>query len=179
MTTQAAGAAQANDSNAPGIHKEKARTIVRHNLYWAIGGGLLPIPILDFVALTAVQVKMLKELSALYEVNFLEQKAQKIVGSLITGMGSLALTEALAGSLFKLVPVAGQIVGAVGVPLLGGALTLAMGNLFIMHFESGGTLLTFDADKMRAHFRKEVEASRSTVKKMQSEKADPLEPPAP
>jgi hypothetical protein len=61
-------------------HAEQAAGIVRKHIYWARGLGL--IPIIDFVALTGVKVKMLKELSALYEVSFTEQRAKIVVGSL-------------------------------------------------------------------------------------------------
>jgi hypothetical protein len=46
---------------------------------------------------------------------------------------------------------------------LAGALTHAVGELFIMHFEAGGTLLTFEVEKMRAHFRREYEQARIVV----------------
>jgi hypothetical protein len=58
----------------------------------------------------------------------------------------------------------------VGVSVIGGAFTQALGNAFIMHFESGGTLLNFDPDKMRAYFRQEMEKAKATVAQMQNEK---------
>ena len=36
----------------------------------------------------------------------------------------------------------------------GAASTYAVGQIFIQHFESGGTLLTFDPERVRAHYRK-------------------------
>lgn len=159
-------------ASRPESRKDQAESIVRRNVYWALGLGLVPLPLVDLLTLTAVQVKMLKELSDLYEQPFLEGKAQKIVGSLVASLGSLALTEVAAASLIKLVPFVGHLVGAVGVPLLAGTLTLAIGRLFVMHFESGGTLLTFDAEKMRSHFRREFAAGRDSVQKLQKQKSD-------
>ena len=33
------------------------------------------------------------------------------------------------------------------------AYTWALGNVFIQHFEAGGTFLDFDPEKVREHFR--------------------------
>jgi hypothetical protein len=35
-----------------------------------------------------------------------------------------------------------------------------MGRVFSQHFEAGGTLLDFDADKLRSHFKTEFEAAK-------------------
>lgn len=152
---------------------DQARHIVRRNVYWALGAGLVPIPVFDFVALTAVQVKMLKQLSDHYRVEFFDDKAKKIVGSLLASTGSLALAGMVGRSLFKLVPVVGQLFGVVGVPLFAGALTQAIGNLFVMHYETGGTLLDFNVEQMRAHFQREFERAKDSVKQMDKGKDAP------
>lgn len=184
MTTQARSSLQAQggaDGSEGGAATDprpgRAHRIVRNNVYWALGVGLVPFPIIDFLGLTAVQIKMLKQLSELYGVDFFEDKARTIIGSLITGVGSLALTGAIASSLFKLMPIVGQIVGVIGQPLFAGTLTMAIGRLFVMHYESGGTLLTFDPSKMRDHFRHELEQARGSVQQMKTR--DPVEPIAP
>lgn len=184
MTTQAGSSQQAQHGAegseagaATETRQEQAQRIVRRNVYWALGAGLVPFPIIDFLGLTAVQIKMLKQLSELYGVDFFEDKARTIIGSLITGVGSLALTGAIASSLFKLMPIVGQIAGFIGQPLFAGTLTMAIGRLFVMHYESGGTLLTFDPSKMRDHFRHEVEQAKGSVQQLRTK--DPVEPRAP
>jgi uncharacterized protein (DUF697 family) len=171
MTTQAAkssakkpsfGPPSAASPPAADSRASQARGIVRQNFYWAVSLGLIPIPIVDFLALTGVQVKMLKQLSDLYEVPFFEDRAKTIIGSLIAGVGGLSLAGSIARGLFAFVPLVGQVVAVVGGSAVGGALTLAVGNLFAMHYESGGTLLNFDADKMRGYFQAELERSQSS-----------------
>lgn len=148
---------------------QQAQGIVRRNVYWTLGVGLVPVPVIDFIGITAVQLKLIKELSDCYGVKFTEHTAKSIVSALAVSMGSLGIAEALAGSLLKALPIIGTAVGALGVSALGAAFTLALGNLFIMHFESGGTLLDFDPEKMRTHFQQELEQAKSTVTKMQAE----------
>ncbi len=159
----------------PSKRLDQAHALVRRNVYWALGLGLLPFPLVDFALLTAVQIKMLKELSALYGVSFSERRARTLVWSLVTGLGSVVVTGALAGSLFKLVPFAGMLVGTVGVSVVAAALTQAIGDLFIMHYEAGGTLLTFDVEAMHAHFREEYDRARITVRRIQNPK-QPIAP---
>lgn len=149
--------------------QEQSRLLIRRNVYWALGAGLVPVPVADLVAMTGVQVKMLKELSDLYQVKFFEEKAKTIVGALVAGLGSWSLTGAVAGSLLKAVPILGQMVGLVGVPLIAGALTMAVGNVFALHYESGGSLLDFDTVKMRQYFAKEYESAKLYVQQMRKE----------
>lgn len=173
---EADGAAQ---PTAPRTRPEQAHAIVRKNMYWAVGLGFVPVPLLDLAAVTAVQVKMLKELSAVYEVSFAEDAAQKVVGSLVAGLGGLTVAGAIAGSLIKVIPVVGQVVGFIGRPALAGALTLAVGNLFTMHYESGGTLLDFDAAKMREHFRREFESAKEGAGNVQNPDRSRVDRPPP
>jgi membrane protein YqaA with SNARE-associated domain len=47
--------------------------------------------------------------------------------------------------------------------LLGGATTYAIGSVFAQHFESGGTLLDFDAKKMRSYFSNKLAEGKDVV----------------
>ena len=53
----------------------------------------------------------------------------------------------------KAVPGLGMVAGILTAPLFYGAVTYAVGKVFIEHFETGGTLLTFNADRMRVYFQ--------------------------
>lgn len=150
---------------------EQGAAIVRRNVYWALGVGIIPVPVVDVVGLVAVELKMIKELSDLYGVQFSDNTATSIVSSLALSLGSVGIAELVGGSLFKLVPALGQLVGVVGVSLLAGAFTQALGNVFVMHFESGGSLLSFEPDSMREYFRKEFEQAKATVAKLRDESA--------
>jgi hypothetical protein len=54
--------------------------------------------------------------------------------------------------------------GFVVTPVLAYAMTKAVGGVFIMHFESGGTLLTFDPKAFREYFIKEFRAAGGVLK---------------
>ena len=48
--------------------------------------------------------------------------------------------------------------------MLTGASTYAVGRVFIQHFESGGTFLTLDPDKVKAHYRAEFERGEQLMR---------------
>lgn len=141
----------------------EARQIVKSNVVWALGVGVIPVPIFDLVGVTAVQIKMLKQLSNLYDIPFMEHKVKNLVGSLVGGLGSVGIGSAVAFSVFKFLPVIGQAAGAVAVPIAAGSLTYTIGKVFIQHFESGGTFLDFDPVAVKKHFRAEFEKSKDVV----------------
>ncbi len=145
----------------------KGEAIIHRNVLWALGAGVLPLPLVDVVALAGVQVKLLKDLSELYHVPFREGLAKKLVGALLAGIGGIGIGVALGASLMKVLPVVGTALGIVSVSVTAGAVTHAVGRVFIMHFEAGGTLLDFDPKKVRDHFRREFEAAKEKVAQMQ------------
>jgi hypothetical protein len=47
----------------------------------------------------------------------------------------------------------GLIWSTISYPVAAGASTYAVGKVFMLHFESGGTLLDFDPAKMKNYYR--------------------------
>lgn len=129
--------------------------IKKYSLYSA-GAGLIPMPLVDFAAITAIQLTMLRRVSAIYEIPFDTDRARSIVAALIGGLAGTNLGYGLGRNLLKAVPVFGPVLGGFSVSAMGGAVTWAVGRVFMQHFASGGTLLDFDPDAMRQHFKSEV-----------------------
>ena len=155
----------------------EADDIVQRNIYWAMGAGLLPFPVFDLVAVTTVQLKQMRQLSVLYDVPFREGIARKAVLSLLVGVGGLSIGGIIGVSLFRFVPVIGQALGTVSVPVVSGMLTRAIGRTYVMHLEAGGTLLDFDAKQMREYFRQEYGRAREVVENMHTNE-EPAATPA-
>jgi uncharacterized protein (DUF697 family) len=134
--------------------------------------GLVPIPLLDFVALTSVQLQMLQNLATQYDVEFSKEIVKPLIGSLLGGALPITAAAPLA-SVIKVVPVIGQVSGMVSMAVLGGAGTYAVGKIFIEHFESGGTFLTFDPEKVREKFQAFYEKGKefATAQTAQSAKS--------
>ena len=122
-----------------------ATKIVEKHMWWAAGAGLVPIPFLDVAAIAAVNLKMIKELTALYKVDFKEERAKNIITALTSGVGAGLLSgSATVGAIIRVIPLIGQTAATITMPIFGGAVTYAIGNVFAQHLAVGGTLLDFD-----------------------------------
>jgi uncharacterized protein (DUF697 family) len=129
-----------------------AESMVLNHAFVAAGFGFIPVPIIDFVGLTATQMKLLKSLGDLYGVKFVDGYVKNTVASLINGYAPLQFAPLLASAI-KSVPIIGQSAGALSMASLGGGITYAIGKVFIQHFESGGTFLTFDPKQVSEYFK--------------------------
>ncbi|MDM8550685.1 DUF697 domain-containing protein [Desulfobacterales bacterium HSG2] len=128
-----------------------AENIVRNHVLGSMGVGLIPVPIVDLVALTGIQMNMLRRLAKTYQVPFNKEKVKPVVSSLMGGIVSIPIGGALT-SLVKTIPIVGQTVGALAMPATAGAVTYAVGRVFTQHFASGGTFLNFDPEEVREYF---------------------------
>jgi uncharacterized protein (DUF697 family) len=146
----------------------RGQHIIQRNVYWAMGAGVLPLPLFDIVGITGVQLKMLRELSMLYDRPFREGLAKKAIVSLFTGIGGLSIGGVVGASLVKFIPVVGQSLGVISVPVVSGMLTYAIGRTFVMHFEAGGTVLDFDPKAMRAYFEREYGNAKDVIGEMKT-----------
>jgi uncharacterized protein (DUF697 family) len=155
---------------APAPTKEaEASRIIGQNVLWAAGGGILPFPLIDMIAVTVVELKMLKELAALYEVPFKEDRVKSILVSLLAGLGAPALGTTLTVSLVKSIPLAGFASAFLAVPSLAAAFTYAVGKVFVVHFASGGTFLDFDPKTVREYFARQFEEGKLVASKAKTE----------
>jgi len=137
---------------------------------YAIGSmavGLIPVPLVDIAALTGIQLKMLHSLAEQYEVPFSENLVKSLVSSLLGGTLSLVVAMPVA-SLLKSIPLIGQASGAVSMAVMGGGATYAVGKIFIQHFESGGTFLDFDPEKVKGQFKKLYEEGKNFASRQKS-----------
>jgi len=136
--------------------------VKRHSMYSA-GAGLLPVPWLDLAAITAIQVKMLNDLSKVYGVPFAQERGKSLVSALIGGIVPTKAGYGAAGSFVKGIPGVGSILGMVVMPGFAAASTWAVGKVFIQHFASGGTFLDFDPDKVREHYNSELGSKQNAA----------------
>ena len=144
----------------PGTEAAAIR-IVNEYMGWSAGAGLVPIPLVDLAAMSGVQLKMIHSLTKYYDIPFSREAAKSIIAALIGGGGSFVIA-ASAGSMMKLIPVVGSVAGALTQPALAAASTYALGRVFIQHFETGGTLLNFNASDLREYYAEQFAAARKS-----------------
>ena len=136
------------DGNA---RKAETDRIIKNHMYGAMGVGLIPLPVVDFLALIGIQIRLLSRLSKFYGVDFSKGRAKSIISALIGSFLPVVVSGPIA-SMVKLIPLIGQTTGALAMLASGGACTYALGHVFVQHFESGGTFLDFDPDNVKAYF---------------------------
>jgi uncharacterized protein (DUF697 family) len=148
------------DSPAMAYRLAKARR--RVDYYSAVAGtvGVLPVPILDMLTVGGLQLKLIHDLSKIYQIPFSGQRAKAAVAALI----GAAQTGLMVKSLFKYIPVYGYTLMAMSSAFAASTMTYAIGRVFIHHFELGGTLLDFDAAKLRGYFREQLHRKSSPPK---------------
>jgi uncharacterized protein (DUF697 family) len=148
----------------PSDKLEEAQKIVKKNMYWAMGIGIIPAPLVDVIGISAFQAKSIKELSDLYEITFYQHKLKNTIAILLSGLGAYPLATAFFGTTVKLIPGLGSLLGIASMPLVGGAITYAMGQVFIQHFESGGTFLDFDPKSVKEYFNEKIKEGMELAK---------------
>ena len=138
-------------------------TIIHYHVMISMGAGLVPVPVLDLVALSGIQVNMIRELANAYQVPFVKEVALNLLTSVL---GKTLLVKAgpkIVLSLAKFIPGFGQIAGAVSLPVLAGASAYATGKVFSVHFAAGGTLHTFQADTLKAYYHQMFQEGQQVV----------------
>lgn len=141
----------------PETREAQALDLVKRYANWSIVPGLLPTPVLDIALLIGIQLRMLSQLSKLYGVPFSKNLGKSIISSLLGSVIPTKFGFGYTGFFIKTIPVIGGILNIAFMPAFAWASTYAIGKVFLQHFESGGTLLTFDPDAVREHYRQELE----------------------
>ncbi|MEO1624798.1 MAG: DUF697 domain-containing protein [Bacteroidota bacterium] len=158
-------------SNKGSDRSKHADTIIRNHVIWSMGAGLIPVLIADIFAVSALQLDMIRQMAKIYDVDFQETQGKAIVTSL-TGS---TLARIGAGSLIKLIPGVGSLLGGVTVSVFAGASTYALGEVFKQHFNSGGTILDFDPDRLRKYYTEKFEKGKKVADELKKKKAEATE----
>lgn len=150
------------------IPKHEIDAIIRKRVYASMALGLAPIPIIDLAGLTFIQIELVHSLAQRFGVPFRSDLAKTIICSLLGSVLPTSLAPALA-SLAKFIPIIGWSTSAVSMSLLGAGATYALGKIFTQHFESGGTLLDFNVDKVRSAFQSKFKEGKEIASGMKQE----------
>jgi len=150
---------------------EKAKhadTVIRNHVLLSMGAGLIPVLLADIFAVSAMQLDMIRQLCRVYDRDFTESQGKAIVSALTTS----TLSRAGARSLVKLIPGVGTVVGGVTVSIFAGASTYALGEVFKKHFESGGTILDFDPDRVKKMYKEKFEKGKKVAEELRKKQKE-------
>ena len=106
------------------MHREaRADELIREHVAVSVAAAAIPIPLIDLVAVTAVQLSLLRKLGRLYGANV----SIGVQGAAAVGLLGAALPR-VAASALKVLPGIGWIGGTAAQAALSGAATWALAN---------------------------------------------------
>jgi len=166
------------------IPKNRSDEIIRYHVWASMSVSLVPIPLLDFAAISIVQFNMIRKLSKLYGIRLIK-KDKTSLKSLILSVSALAddvavagfrkvalpsISASLATSMSKAIPVAGHTIGVASSSVVNGAFTYAIGKMTALHFESGCTFLSLDPQKVEAYYKEMFNEGKKVASEMVTKK---------
>ena len=161
--------AEAERANGDSEEQIEAEKLVRNYMLWTGAAGIIPMPLADMAAIAALQLAMLQKIAKIYDnsrkndIKFTNQWGKQVIGSLTGGIASTSIGMGISNNFIKSIPMIGGLMSVIMVPGFAAASTWALGQVFIMHFESGGTLLTFDAGKVKKYYNELFTSKRKEL----------------
>ncbi|MBP7654198.1 YcjF family protein [Candidatus Dependentiae bacterium] len=150
--------------------EDHAKKLVKNYMWWSIGAGIIPIPFVDMMSVTGVQMKLLYEMSKIYNIPFKENAVKSILSTLLGSIVPNSLSYGSVGSIIKSIPLIGTVLGAISMSIFSGAATYAIGKVFIQHFESDGTFLDFEPNKVKEYFKEQFKEGQKISEEMNNNK---------
>lgn len=139
---------------------ETGERVIREHVVWAAGAGLVPIPVLDFVVVSAIQSDLIKQLCTLYGVSYEEGTGKIWIGALTGGV-----VAQIGASAIKLLPGIGSLLGGVSMSVASGASTYAVGKVIEQHLQAGGTMGNLDINAAKRVYEQQYEQGKSVAQK--------------
>ena len=135
--------------------KQKAEEIIKRHVAWTLAVSAIPLPFVDVIGATAIQMDMIRQMSKLYGFDYDANKGKTLITSLITTTlaGSLAATT-------RTLPEVGRAASWLTTIMLQAAATYAIGVVFMSNFEQGVALIDFNLDKAGDLFEEAFEKGK-------------------
>jgi uncharacterized protein (DUF697 family) len=140
------------------------RTAHQHIVGYSLtAAGLGALPVVDLVAVTAVQAKLLHSLAILYAQRWDTRTVTEFLGLVGTGVATGYLTRMVGRTVTKLIPFLGQTAGAVWGASASGATTYALGKASTYFLTQRKHGLNVDPEVLRHIYAESLEKGRSLI----------------
>jgi len=145
----------------------ETQAIIENSVLWSMGAAVIPVPIGDFIAVTAVQLDMLKRLSKAMGKDYQEISARSFILALNSGVSAK-----IGASLIKSIPGVGSFIGAVSLPVMSAASTYSLGNLFVSLVGQYGSIEDIDMTNAKEQFNEFYEKGKQKVEEWKKKGKD-------
>lgn len=146
------------------VEIKSAGQIIKNHAWLTTVPGFLPVPLLDMIAISAIQVDMVKQLCSFYGKTYSEERGKSITLSLMSAFAG-RIPGYLFRSVFKSIPGIGWALGGVSMSAFAAASTYATGTVFKEHFDQGGTLHDLNPENFRKFYQEQFEKAKVWVDK--------------
>lgn len=143
----------------------RAERIVGHFALGSLSALLVPTLLGEWVLLPAIQLTLIHKLCKLYGQKFVVNAAKAKIGIFLSWLLVLSTADSF-GIILQHIPIIGTSWRRISTALIGSASTYAIGKVFILHFESGGTLLSLDPETIRNYYFEQLEKARKEHKQL-------------
>jgi uncharacterized protein (DUF697 family) len=141
-----------------------SRTAHQHIVgYTLTAAGLGALPVVDLVAVTAIQAKLLHSLAVLYSQRWDTRTVTEFIGLVGTGMATGYLTRMIGRTVTKLIPFLGQTAGAIWGASASGATTYALGKASVYFLNQRKHGLNVDPEVLRRIYAESLETGRAIL----------------
>ncbi len=156
---------QARLRGDPGVRDTFARAAHPHIVGYALAAtGVGALPVVDLVAVPAIQAKLLHSLAALYGQGWTRREISEFLGLLGLGVGVGYGARLVGRALVKLVPFLGQTFGALWGATASGATTYALGKAAGYYFGTRRVGGPIDAADLRRVYAQALAAGVNLIK---------------
>ncbi len=132
--------------------------------YSTTAAGLGGLPVVDLMAVSVVQAKLLHSLAALYGQHWDKRMITEFIGLLGAGVAGGYLTRWIGRTVTKVIPVLGQTLGTLWSASASGAATYALGKAAAYFFDRHRHHLSVDAKTIRRIYADELERGAAVLK---------------
>ena len=153
-----------NENNNKDARTSHSNSIIKNHMIWSMGAGFIPVPIADLLAVGAIQLDMIRQLSKVYDIDFKESEGKAVISAL-TGSGLVRL----GARAIKVIPVIGSAIGGMTLSVLSAGSTYAIGEVFKIHFESGGSFLDFDPSHLKKFYDEKFEKGKKMAQEIEKD----------
>jgi uncharacterized protein (DUF697 family) len=141
----------------------KIEEIINNHVNFSMIAGAIPIPVIDFITITGIQLDMIKQLSKVFSLDYDSNKGKSIASSIIGS--SIARASA---SAVKSIPGIGTILGITTQVVFSGASTYALGKVFENHYQNDGNLFDINIEKMKDLYKDFFEKGKKIVEDLKN-----------
>jgi len=133
-------------------HDPEAMKIVYRYVAVSAGAALVPLAGVDVAVLAGIHVTLIKRLCEHYTVDFSEHTARNILIAVAASVIPGTFGSVTGRKVLHFLPPPLRVVGWGVMSASSAVFSYGIGMLFIHHFESGGTLLSFDTSRLHEWF---------------------------